>query len=160
MNSTFIQLFHSVSAQVFYYSLFLNVFDLNAKETFLSQPMGGGGWRTLGLFYSNCLKCMAGIGIEVDAAGIGIPASCIAVRYRTGSSYSGIGMVQASAFLFIPVPDWLDAGQSDIPAFKKRGTLCTSTFWWLWKRYAVHVQTAGSRKWWCYSCYVILKNQM
>ncbi len=75
-----------------------------------------------------------------------------AFRYRTGSSYSGIGMVPASAFLFIPVPDWLDAGQSDIPAFKKRGALCTSTFWWLWKGYAVHVQTAGSGK--CYTLHV------
>jgi hypothetical protein len=28
-----------------------------------------------------------------------------AFRYRTGSSYSGTGLVPASAFLFIPVPD-------------------------------------------------------
>jgi len=40
-----------------------------------------------------------------------------AFRYRTGSPYSGTGLVPASALLFIPVPDWLDAGQSDIPAF-------------------------------------------
>jgi hypothetical protein len=42
-------------------------------------------------------------------------------------------LVPASEFLFIPVPDWLDAEQSDIPAFKKdvggggeRETQCTS----------------------------------
>jgi hypothetical protein len=45
------------------------------------------------------------IGIEVDAAGIGILASFISVRYRTGFPYSGTGLVPASAFLFIPVPD-------------------------------------------------------
>jgi hypothetical protein len=28
-----------------------------------------------------------------------------AFRYRTGFPYSGIGLVPASAFLFIPVPD-------------------------------------------------------
>ncbi len=32
---------------------------------------------------------------------------------------SGTGLVPASEFLFIPVPDLLYAGQSDIPAFKK-----------------------------------------
>jgi hypothetical protein len=36
------------------------------------------------------LSTIAGIGIEVDAAGIGIPASCISVRYKS-----------------IPVPDWV-----------------------------------------------------
>jgi hypothetical protein len=45
------------------------------------------------------------IDIEADAAGIGIPASCILVRYRTGSSYPGTELVPASVFLFIPVPD-------------------------------------------------------
>jgi hypothetical protein len=48
-----------------------------------------------------------------------------AFRFQTESPYSGTGLVPASAFLFISVPDCLDAGQSDIPAFKK-GTLCTS----------------------------------
>ncbi len=33
----------------------------------------------------------------------------------------------ASAFLFIPVPDWLNAGQSDIPALTKKSTPRTST---------------------------------
>ncbi len=42
-----------------------------------------------------------------------------AFQYRTGSPYSGTGLVPASAFLFIPVPNWLDAGQSDIQTFKK-----------------------------------------
>ncbi len=42
-----------------------------------------------------------------------------AFRYRTGPPYSGTGLVPASEFLFIPVPNWLEAGQSDIPAFKK-----------------------------------------
>ncbi len=32
--------------------------------------------------------------------------------------YFSTGLVPASAFLFIPVPDWRDAGQSDVPAFK------------------------------------------
>jgi hypothetical protein len=38
-------------------------------------------------------------------------------------------------FLFIPVPDWLDAGRSDIMAFKK-GVHSARTYcwrWWLWK---------------------------
>ncbi len=39
---------------------------------------------------------------------IGIPAS--------GTSVSGIGLVPASAILFIPAPDWLDAEQSGIKA--------------------------------------------
>ncbi len=34
--------------------------------------------------------------------------------YWTGSPYSGARLVPASTFLFIPVPDGLDAGQSDI----------------------------------------------
>ncbi len=37
----------------------------------------------------------------------------------TGSSYSVVSQVPASAFFFIPVPDESDAGQSGIPAFKK-----------------------------------------
>ncbi len=85
----------------------------------------------------------------VDAAGIGIPASCISVRYgripyQTGS---GIGI------LFIPVPAWPDAGQSDIPAFKK-GVLILfitlpelpdagqATFRHLKKGYTLHFHTA------------------
>jgi hypothetical protein len=59
-----------------------------------------------------------------------------AFRYRTGSSYPDTGQVPASAFLFIPVPDWLDAGQSDIPALIKKSTPRTST-----------LQTEGSGKW-------------
>jgi hypothetical protein len=53
-----------------------------------------------------------------------------AFRYRTGSPYSGTGLVPASLFLIIPVPDWLNAGQFNIPAFNK----------------GVHVHTAGGRK--------------
>ncbi len=41
-------------------------------------------------------------------------------RYRTGSPFSGIWLVPASEYLFIPLPDWLDAGQSNIPAFEKK----------------------------------------
>jgi hypothetical protein len=42
-----------------------------------------------------------GIGIEADAAGIGIPIS-EKLPYRTGSSYSATGLVPASAFcLFV-----------------------------------------------------------
>ncbi len=48
---------------------------------------------------------------------IGVPASGSSFRYRIG--YSGTGLVPASAFFFIPVLDWLDAGQSGIPAFSK-----------------------------------------
>ncbi len=59
-----------------------------------------------------------------------------AFRYRTWSSYSGTGLVLASVFLFIPVPDWLDAGQSVIPALIKKSTPYTST-----------LQTEGSGKW-------------
>ncbi len=50
-------------------------------------------------------------------------------RYWTGIPYSATELVPASAFLFIPVPYWLDAGQSDIPAFKKG--------------YILHVHTAS-----------------
>jgi hypothetical protein len=46
--------------------------------------------------------------IEADAAGIGIPAFSISVRYgtrafrfQTGLPYSGTGLVPASAFLFM-----------------------------------------------------------
>jgi hypothetical protein len=50
------------------------------------------------------------IGIEANAAGIGIPAIIISVRggafrYWTRSPYSGTGLVPASALLFISVPD-------------------------------------------------------
>jgi hypothetical protein len=55
------------------------------------------------------------------------------LKYRNVSPYFGTGLVPASEFLFIPVPDWLDTEQSDIPAFKKavvgggeRDTQCTS----------------------------------
>jgi hypothetical protein len=73
---------------------------------------------------------------------------------RTGSPYSVTRLVLASEFLFIPVPDWLDNGQSDIPAIKTavvggggRDTQCTSKLqvvesetpytsiykcWWWW----------------------------
>ncbi len=37
----------------------------------------------------------------------------------TGPPYFGTGLVPASTFLLITVPVWLDAGHSDIPAFKK-----------------------------------------
>ncbi len=50
-----------------------------------------------------------------------------AFQYRTWSSYSGTGLVLASVFLFIPVPDWSDAGQSVIPALIKKSTPHTST---------------------------------
>ncbi len=46
--------------------------------------------------------------------------------------HSGTGLVQASAFLCIPVPDWVDAGQSDIPAFKK-GVHPARPYSWRWK---------------------------
>ncbi len=52
-----------------------------------------------------------------------------------GSPYSGTGLVPASAFLFIPVPDWLDVGQSDIPAFKKGVHPARPYCWWWWKGY-------------------------
>ncbi len=62
------------------------------------------------------------------------PASafCISLRYRSipvsrnGSYYPGTGLVPASAFSFIPVPEWPDAGQSGILALIKN-TPCTST---------------------------------
>ncbi len=50
-----------------------------------------------------------------------------AFRYQTGIPYTGTELVPASAFLFIPVPNWLDAGQSDITAFKKGYTLHVHT---------------------------------
>jgi hypothetical protein len=65
-----------------------------------------------------------------------------AFRYRTGSPYSDIRLVQASAFFFILTPDTLHAGQSGIPAFKHnfpevyRDTPCT----------AFHADTADTRR--------------
>jgi hypothetical protein len=44
-------------------------------------------------------------------------SSTISFRYRTGFPYSGIGLVQASAFLFVPVLNWPDAGQSGVVLF-------------------------------------------
>ncbi len=49
-----------------------------------------------------------------------------------GSLYSGTGLVPATAFLFIPVLDGLDAGQSDISAFKK-GVQHARPYGWLFK---------------------------
>ncbi len=46
---------------------------------------------------------------------IGFPASIISVQYRTGFLYYGTELAPASAFIFIPVPDWLNARQSGIP---------------------------------------------
>ncbi len=51
-----------------------------------------------------------GIGIEIDATGIGIPhlvsqSGTGSFRYRTGSPYTGTGQVPASLFLFITVLD-------------------------------------------------------
>jgi hypothetical protein len=46
-----------------------------------------------------------GIGIEINNAGIDIPAPGIAIRYRAGSPYTGTRIFQASAFLFIAVTD-------------------------------------------------------
>jgi hypothetical protein len=45
------------------------------------------------------------MGIKADATGIGILATGISNRYRTRSPYSRAGLVPASAFFFIPVPD-------------------------------------------------------
>ncbi len=87
-----------------------------------------------------------------------------AFRYWTGFPFSGTGLILASEFLFILEPDWLDAGQSDISAFKsavggggERDTQCTS------KLQVVESDSPCTFKdsyWWCYSCYMILKNHM
>jgi hypothetical protein len=60
--------------------------------------------------YMVLLFTKLGIGIEVDAAGIGIPASRISIRYRSipvpdWVPFSGTGLVPASEVLFIPVPN-------------------------------------------------------
>ncbi len=72
---------------------------------------------------------------------------CIAGHRHSGILYlspvpehSGTGLVPASEFMFIPVPDWLDAEQSDIPAFRKKLLVVVIG-------YPVHIQTAGSGKW-------------
>jgi hypothetical protein len=51
------------------------------------------------------LKALLGIGIDADADAAGIPASGISFWYRTGSPYSGTGLVPALAFLIIPLLD-------------------------------------------------------
>jgi hypothetical protein len=77
------------------------------------------------------------------------------VRYRIGSPYSGAGLVQASEFLFIPVPD--------SPTFRhwkkllvvmKRNTQCTSKLQVV-ERDTLSTSIHGC--WWFYSCYMILK---
>ncbi len=57
----------------------------------------------------------------------------ISVRYLNGSPYCGIAQVPSSAFLFIPLSDWSDAGQSG--PFKRlyKGR----------KGYTLHVLSAG-----------------
>ncbi len=77
--------------------------------------------------------------------GIGIPAL---VRYRSipvqdWAPYFDTRLVPASEFMFIPVPDWLDAGQSDIPAFKKKLLVVVVIGY----HYPVHIQTEDSGKW-------------
>jgi hypothetical protein len=99
-----------------------------------------------------------------------------AFLYRNEIPYSSTELVLAPAFLFIPVPYWLDAGQSDIPAFKKRYTLHVHTASIAdgeRDTHVVNIQTDGSEQfksdtpctfidscWWCYSCYMILNWKM
>ncbi len=49
-------------------------------------------------------RAYQGIGIEADAAGIGILAFILSVPYWTRSPYPGTGLIPASALLFILVP--------------------------------------------------------
>jgi hypothetical protein len=90
------------------------------------------------VFLQRCYSSIEGNGvlkallcIDIDADAVGIPASGISFWYRTGSTYSGTGLVLALAFLIIPVLDLPFSGQSGIPAFRhfKQGihTPCTST---------------------------------
>ncbi len=51
--------------------------------TFLSLTFGGQITEYTEGQMHVCTKSYLGIGIEADAAGIGIPASCISVRYRS-----------------------------------------------------------------------------
>jgi hypothetical protein len=57
-----------------------------------------------------------------------------AFRYRTGSPYSGTGLLPASAVQFIPVPVCS-------PAFRHLKTLCEDE-----ERYTLHVYTAGGEE--------------
>ncbi len=54
-------------------------------------------------------------------SGSGIPVRYQSIVVPTGSPYSGTRLV--TAFLFILVSDWPDAGQSGILAFKKHSTM-------------------------------------
>ncbi len=85
---------------------------------------------------------------------------CISVWYRSipVPEHSSTGLVQESAFLFIPVPYSSDAGQSGIPALIKTYILHihTANDWLRYtllvyaavggKGYLLHVHTAGSGK--------------
>ncbi len=72
-----------------------------------------------------------------------------AFRYRAGLPYSGNGLFPASVFLFIPVTDWPDAGQSGILAFAKHVTKVkrnTNTLHSDGLGYTPHVHTASGVK--------------
>jgi hypothetical protein len=74
-----------------------------------------------------------GIGIQKTNAGIGIPASVISVRYRTGCDIVSLfqsvtGLVATSLVYFSPVPDWPDADQSGIPAVSDCKTVLFAAF--------------------------------
>jgi hypothetical protein len=45
------QMGHVISAPVFYYSLLLNVYDINTADIFLLDPQGGGEGSSVRLFY-------------------------------------------------------------------------------------------------------------
>jgi hypothetical protein len=65
------------------------------------------------------------------------PSGTGTFRYRTGSPYSGTGLIPASAFLFILVPD--------SPTFRhiKKGTHCTSILLAVEMPYTLQVHSAG-----------------
>ncbi len=106
---------------------------------FLPRPSSPGPLTTNSIVLS-----IASIGIEDNAACIGIPASCISVRYGafrygTGSFYSGTGLVLPSGFCSFTGLTW----SRTVRHFGIQKSCCC---WW-WKGYPVHVQTANSGKW-------------
>ncbi len=85
----------------------------------------------------------------------------LAFRFPTGSPYYGTGLVPASAYFSILVPDWPDA---DSPAFsktvwRKKEVHPAPLHCWRWR--GIHPScTFIQGCWWYYTCFMMLINHM
>ncbi len=85
---------------------------------------------------------MFNIIISIIASGISVPCAR-AFRYWNEYPYSGTGLVLASAFLFIPVTDWPDAWQYNIPSFEMGYIHPVCPWYKQWTGIHPQVHTAG-----------------